>query len=102
MAEIIGAIISACIALVTLIISIKSFQEKGFLFNNAFLYASKQEREQMDKRPLYRQTAVISALVAVIYIILILENLLELKWLLIAVGAFSVAAIVYAVITSAR
>ena len=56
----------------------------------------------MDKRPLYRQTAVVSASIAVIYIILILEILLELKWLLIAVGAFSVAAIVYAVITSAR
>ena len=29
------------------IVSIRSFLEKGFLFNNSYLYASKKERETM-------------------------------------------------------
>ncbi len=31
------------------VISVRSFKQKGFLFNNAYLYASKQERDTMDK-----------------------------------------------------
>ena len=102
MPKIIGAVICGSLALIALVVSICSFKNIGFPLNNAYIFASKQEREQMDKRPLYRQTAVVSVSIAVIYIILILEILLELKWLLIAVGAFSVAAIVYAVKTSVR
>ena len=31
------------------------FKEKGFLLNNAYLFASKEEREEMDKKSHYRQ-----------------------------------------------
>ena len=59
MEDIIVAIILLAVSLLLFVVSIRSFQEKGFLFNNAYLYASKQERETMNKKPYYRQTAVI-------------------------------------------
>ena len=45
MAETIGAVVCGLISVVAFFISIRSFQEKGFLFNNAYIWASKQERE---------------------------------------------------------
>ena len=41
-----------------LVLSIRHFQQKGFLWNNAWLFASEQERKHMDKAPHYRQSAI--------------------------------------------
>lgn len=100
MAEIIGAIISACIALVTLIISIKSFQEKGFLFNNAFLYASKQEREQMDKKPYYRQSAIAFAMLTIMFLLIAIDFILNTSWLWIVELGVACIAVVYAIVSA--
>lgn len=58
------------------VISLMSFQEKGFLFNNAWIWASKQEREAMDKKPHYRQSAIGFALCAAEFWIMALECVL--------------------------
>ncbi|MDE7211643.1 MAG: DUF3784 domain-containing protein, partial [Lachnospiraceae bacterium] len=58
MKEIVTAIILLAMGIGALAISVRSFQEKGFLLNNAYLYASKKERENMEKKPHYRQTAI--------------------------------------------
>ena len=50
---------------VSALISYFSFKEKGFVFNNHYLYASKWEREHMDKSPYYRQSAITFLLVSV-------------------------------------
>ena len=65
MAELVWTIICGILAIVCLIISILSFKEKGFLFNNAYIWASKQERDAMDKKSYYRQSAIAFALCAV-------------------------------------
>lgn len=43
MGDTIGAVISGIIAVVCFVISYLQFREKGFLFNNAYIYATKQE-----------------------------------------------------------
>lgn len=52
--QLVGAIICAIIMVTAFVISYFQFKEKGFLFNNAYLYASKAERETMNKSPYYR------------------------------------------------
>lgn len=47
MENIIGAVILGIVAIVCFVFSYLQFHEKGFLFNNAYIYASKQERETM-------------------------------------------------------
>ena len=42
-------IVTFSIAIWMAIISVRSFKNKGFLLNNAYIYASKKERETMDK-----------------------------------------------------
>lgn len=96
------AIIVVCIvlSLAALIISLRAFQEKGFLLNNAYIYASPEEREKLDKKPWYRQTAIAFLLISIIFALLALEVWLDAHWLFFGVLGVSVIAVVYAVASS--
>ena len=50
-------------------LSVFSFMEKGFLLNNQYLNASKEEREHMDKSPYYRQSAICFLLCSIMFLI---------------------------------
>ena len=102
MTELVFAVICFVLALSFLIISVLQFQEKGFLFNNAFIWASKQERETMNKKPHYRQSGIVFALCAAVFFAMALECLLMTGWLWLIVGLLSVAMLVYAIATSAK
>ena len=54
MGNIIGAITLGIVVVVCFIFSYLQFNEKSFLFNNAYIYASKEERKVMDKKPHYK------------------------------------------------
>ena len=49
--ELITLIIVFFIAGMLLLFSIRSFLERGFLLNNEYLFASKEERKTMNKKP---------------------------------------------------
>lgn len=99
MKEIIMATILILVSLGAFIISIRSFKEKGFLFNNAYLYASKQERSHMDKKPHYRQSAVVFLLIGVILLLTAVWVLFHSWWIFYAMIAAIVITIVYAIIS---
>ena len=44
---------------VLLVLAVIHFAERGFLLNNAYIYASLKERENMDKKPYSRQSAIV-------------------------------------------
>ena len=100
MKEMVAAGILFLIAIGAFILSIRSFQEKGFLFNNAYLYASKKERSQMDKSPHYRQTAVVFLLISIVFARNAVEGLLDSGWLLWVGIFFIVLTIIYAIASS--
>lgn len=102
MGKIATAIILLVIGIGALIISIRSFQEKGFLFNNAYLYASKQERENMDKKPHYRQTAVVFLLAGIALLLGAGGVFLDSGRIFYAVVGILVVTMVYAVVSGIR
>lgn len=102
MSELIWAIICPGLAIVCLVISVLQFKEKGFLFNNAYIWAAKQERETMNKEPHYLQSGIAFALCALIFIFMALECVLLTSWLWLIVGAITVAVLVYAVTSSIK
>ncbi len=102
MGEILCAIVGGIFAVISLIISIMSFMEKGFLFNNAYIWASKEEREKMDKKPHYRQSAIVFALLTVIFLCIAAECVVQTGWLWIVEGVFTIAALVYAIVSSIK
>lgn len=95
-------LICLTLAITSLAISILSFREKGFLFNNAYIWATKQERKKMDKKTHYRQSAVIFGLVALLFLCIGFESLFQTGWLWFAAGAIGVTMIGYAVVTSLK
>lgn len=100
MGNIVGAIISGIVAIVCLAISYLQFNEKGFLFNNAYIYASKQERETMDKKPHYKQSGIVFLMIGIIFLINVAEMILETGWLFYLVIVVAIIVIAYAIISS--
>ena len=70
LSEWICAISVFVIAGILAVISIRSFGNRGFLLNNAYLYASKEDRKKMDKKPYYRQTAIVFLLLSIVFVII--------------------------------
>ena len=100
MEKIVVAVILGIIAVICFIISYLQFHEKGFLFNNAYIYASKKERETMDKTPHYRQSGIVFALIGLTFLINTLILIIQIRWLFWLVVGIFVIARVYAVVSS--
>ena len=66
--KIIGGIITGILATACLVLSIMQFKQKGFLLNNAYIYASKTEREKMYKKPFYIQTGIVFLLLFIVFL----------------------------------
>lgn len=100
MGNVVGAIILGVIAVICFIFSYLQFNEKGFLFNNAYIYASKQERKNMDKKPHYKQSGIIFASIGIIFLIDAIDIILQTGWLLYLVIGVAIVVIVYAIVSS--
>lgn len=99
-AKIIGAIILFIMAGILAFLSFRSFKEKGSLFNNAYLYASEEERKTMDKKPWYRQSAITFCLLSIACILAGLNTIFDNKVLLILEFSSVIGAVIYAIASS--
>ena len=102
MKEIIIAVFLFLISIGAFVMSIRSFMEKGFLLNNAYIYASKEEREKMDKKPHYRQSAIVFLLLGVSFLLLGIMTLTDALWLLYVVLGIAALTIIYAFVSGVR
>lgn len=93
-------IISVALSIVSFIISICSFKEKGLLLNNAYLFVSEAERRKMNKKPYYRQTAIVFCLLGILFLVLTIEAIKKMKWLHYIAFGIMMAVIVYAVLST--
>lgn len=93
----IWAAIFGALGLVFAVLAILQFCERGFVLHNTYIFASPQERGTMNKSPLYRHSAVVLALCAVLFFAMGAECLLLTGWLWLAVGAAAVAILVCAI-----
>ena len=100
MKEIIIGSVLCIIAAVGFFMSIRAWKEKGFLFNNAYLYASQQEQDDMNKKPYYRQTAIIFLLIGVVFLLNGLAMFLRTSWLSLVAVAVLAVTLVYAIVSS--
>lgn len=100
MAELIWAIVSGTLGLMSFIISGMSFLEKGYLFNNAYIWAAKDVRDTMDKKPYYRQSAIAFGLVGAVFFCMALECVLHTVWLWGVVGILSAVVLAYTIESS--
>lgn len=78
----------------------RSFQEKGFLFNNAYIYATKEERKAINEKPWYRQSAIVFCILSVASIMAGLDMIFDKKFFRILEFSLIVGAVLYAIISS--
>ena len=100
MSQIVIASILFLVSIGALVVSIRSFKEKGFLFNNAYIHASKQEREDMNKKPHYRQSAIVFLLISIVFLLNGIAVIVSVNWLSYMILAIIVIAIIYAIISN--
>ena len=100
MKEMITAGILFLIAILAFALSVRSFCGKGFLLNNAYIYADKRERGSMDKKPYYRQTAIVLLFVGLIFLLNGLSLILENDLIFFAVIAILAITVIYAIVSS--
>ena len=98
--EIVMAVVMFAIAGLWLLLGIRSFMERGFLLNNAYIYATKEERKTMDKKPYYRQSAIVFCLLSVLFVIIGLSVLFQNDTIMLLVIPFAVAVVLYAVVST--
>ncbi len=100
--ELITAVIVFAAAAVLMIFSILHFMQRGFLFNNAYIYASKEERETMDKKPHYRQSAIVFCLLSIIFIIIGVSVILHNHKLQLLEIPLAAVTVIYAIVSSVK
>ena len=105
--QIMVEIIFLALAIGAFVISYLQFKEKGFLFNNAYIWASQEERKLMDKdkeskRLYYRQSGFTFALIGIIFLIFAVYLVVDWIWMYIAFWASVIIAIAYAVVSSIK
>ena len=100
MTGIITGIVCSILAIGAFIVSFRSFKEKGFLFNNAYLYASKEERATMDKKPHYRQSAVVFLMIGIIFWLNAMSSFWTNSWFSYMAIVVALIAIIYAIVSS--
>lgn len=79
------------------VLSLHQFRGQGIVLNNGWLYASEKERKAMDKAPYYRQSGVVFALLAAVFLCLGLEAWLQTGWLMWIEWTLLAGVLVYAI-----
>ena len=100
MVKFISVLIPASIASACCVLSVLQFRGKGPVLNNAYLFASKQKRARMDKRPYYRQSGILFALLSGLFACTAVENAVETGWLYYPIGGIPAATVLYAIISA--
>jgi hypothetical protein len=54
-----------------------SVQGKGILFHNAYIHASREERNKLNKKPRYRQSAIIFTATGIIFLLNAVEMIVR-------------------------
>ena len=97
---IIGASILFSISLVCFVISVLSFLQKGYLFNNVYIGASKEQKETMNKKPYYLQSGVIFFILGIIFLLDGFDIIFETNWIFIIVISLIIITIIYTLVSS--
>ena len=96
------AVVLFFISVALFFFSIRSFLERGLLLNNAYLWASKTERETMNKKPYYRQSAVVFFLLGLIFMLNGFAVLWNIDRMFYIVGILSTITFVYAIVSAVK
>lgn len=85
------------LSILSFVASYFQYKEKGILLNNAYIYASKEERKSMDKKPYYRQSAVVFITSGIIFLLVALGIIFRSGWIYTIMFGLMILLIIYAI-----
>lgn len=100
--ELVTAIVMFALAALLLVFAILHFLERGWLMNNAWIYASKKERETIDKKSWYRQSAIVFSLLSAMFLVIGLALVLQNYKLQLLEIPLLAAVLIYAIVSTVR
>ena len=100
--ELVAAIIDFVLSVILMVLGIRHFREKGFLLNNAWLYASKEQRAEINKKPYYRQSAIVFCILSAVFIVVGMSLVLQNDRIMIFEIPLISGTIIYAIVSSVR
>ena len=105
--KIVCTLIVFALAIGAFVISYLQFKRKGYLFNNAYIWASKEERRKMNenkesKKPHYRQSGFAFMLIGIIFLVLAACFATGWKWMYAVFALTVIITVVYAVVSSVK
>ncbi len=83
-----------------LLLAIFNLKKKDFYLIILISMPMKKERETMDKKSHYRQSAIVFLLVGIAFLLLAIEIFFALKWLYPVVMLIVICMIIYAIVSS--
>ena len=83
-------------------LGIRQLLERGYLLNNAWIYATEKERESLNKKPYYRQSGIVFCLLGLLFTVIGLHAILQDSRLLWLEAALAVGAVAYAILSTLR
>lgn len=98
----ITAIAVFLLAGVLFFLGVRHLLERGYLLNNAWIYATKEERKSINKKPYYRQSGIVFCLLGLLLTVIGLSALLQSSGLLWLEAALAAGTVAYAIVSSIR
>lgn len=93
-------IIFLTVSIISFVIGILQLNQKGFLLNNAYIFASKEERKKTNYKPYYIQSGVVFCLIGIVFIINAAEMIFKINWLVYAGIVTTIILIIYAIVST--
>ena len=100
MEDLILFLITFALSVILLFIAVMQFCNRGFLFVNAYIFGTKEERDNMDKTPYYKQAGIVFTLLSIVFLIISIEIITHIFWLFFISIAISIIDIIYAILSS--
>lgn len=83
-------------------LGVRQLLERGVLLNNTWLYATKEEREKLNKKPYYRQSGIVFCLLGLLFTVIGFYALLQSSGLLWLEAALAVGTVAYAILSTVQ
>ena len=77
MEDLILFLIIFALSIILLFIAVMQFCNRGFLFVNAYIFGTKEERNSMDKTPYYKQAGIVFTLLSIVFLIISIVSIFD-------------------------
>lgn len=94
------SVILAVVAAACYVFGILSVCQKGFLFNNVYIYSSESQRKSMNKKPYYIQSGIVLLLVGTVFLINAAQVFFRKDWLFYPSLAVIIITLIYAIVST--